>query len=285
MEPTRCFWVNGKNPLYVRYHDEEWARPCHDEQKLYEMLLLECFQAGLSWECILNKRENFRRAFDGFDARKVAAYGEEKLSSLLHDSGIIRNRRKIEAAVTNSRVFLQIQAEFGSFDAYLWGFTGGKSLREPCTERTVSPLSDAISKDLKKRGMRFVGSTTVYSYLQAVGVLAAHTDECFCAREEQLRRIAREEALLDQAAAACETLREALEAYRAAKAPLAELAAYYESEVWRRDFEDDEAGLLPQTLKRGVLSEDTLYDLLSEEKKLRLDMRTLAEEGEPEAEA
>ena len=178
-EPKRCFWCNLKNEAYVKYHDEEWGVPCHDDKRLYELLLLECFQAGLSWECILNKRENFRRSFDGFDVNKVAAYDEQKQSNLMNDSGIIRNRRKIGASVKNSAVFQQIQAEYGSFDSYIWGFTGGKVICERCDQITSSPLSDRISKDLKQRGMIFVGTTIIYSYLQAIGVINGHTAECF----------------------------------------------------------------------------------------------------------
>lgn len=174
----RCAWVNLNNPLYVRYHDEEWGVPLHDDGALYELLILESFQAGLSWECVLNKREAFRQAFDGFDVQKVAAYGEEKIAALTQDAGIIRNRGKIAAAVRNSRVFLEIQAEFGSFDRYLQGFTGGKTYCEEYTLRTTSPLSDALSADLKRRGMRFVGSTILYSYLQSIGVINAHGAEC-----------------------------------------------------------------------------------------------------------
>ena len=181
-EERRCFWVNLKNPLSIRYHDTEWGVPQHSDQKLFEMLILECFQAGLSWECIQNKRENFRKAFDDFDPEKISRYDEEKISALLADPGIVRSRQKIEAAIVDSRVFLEIQKEFGSFDRYLWGFTDGQVRFESCGMRTTSPLSDAVSKDLKKRGMKYVGSTTVYAYLQAVGVLNAHTKECFCYR-------------------------------------------------------------------------------------------------------
>ncbi len=180
--PVRCFWVNLKNPAYVRYHDAEWSRPCHDDRALYELLILECFQAGLSWECVLNKRENFRRAYDGFDVDRVASYGEEKTAALLADPGLIRNRLKVRASIRNSAVFRSIRDEFGSFDRYLWGFTDGKPVREDCSLRTSSPLSDAVSRDLKRRGMTFVGTTIVYSYLQAVGVLAAHEEGCFCCR-------------------------------------------------------------------------------------------------------
>ena len=174
----RCSWVNGKNPLSIQYHDTEWGVPQHSDQKLFEMLILECFQAGLSWECILNKREGFRRAFENFDVEKVSRYGEEKCAQLLADPHIIRNRLKIQACVTNSRVFMQIQKEYGSFDAYIWSFTGGRVLFESCNIRSTSPLSDRISMDLKERGMKFVGSTVVYAYLQAVGILNAHEREC-----------------------------------------------------------------------------------------------------------
>ncbi|WP_366461186.1 DNA-3-methyladenine glycosylase I [uncultured Dialister sp.] len=151
--------------------------PVHDDRKLFEMLLLESFQAGLSWESILNKRENFRRAFDGFDPVKVASYGEEKMESLRQDAGIIRNRLKIRSAVGNAKVFLAIRKEWKTFDSYLWHWTEGRTIRE--TGQTSSPLSDAISKDLKKRGMKFVGTTIIYSYLQAVGVIDSHEEGCF----------------------------------------------------------------------------------------------------------
>ena len=176
--PKRCAYVNMGNPLYIRYHDEEWGIPEHSDQKLFEMLLLECFQAGLSWECVLNKREAFRTAFDHFDVDKIACYGEEKIQQLMNNPAIIRNRLKIKASITNAIVFKQIQAEYGSFDAYIWGYTNGETIIEEYTVRTTSPLSDRISKDLKKRGMKFVGSTIIYSYLQAVGILNAHGKEC-----------------------------------------------------------------------------------------------------------
>ncbi len=152
--------------------------PEHSDRKLYELLILESFQAGLSWECILNKRANFRAAFDGFDIDKVCAFDEAKCEELQNDPGIVRNRLKIAAAVNNSIVFKEIQKEFGSFDAYIWGFTNGGIIVEDYHVRTTSPLSDTISKDLKKRGMKFVGSTIIYSYLQAIGVLNAHGKEC-----------------------------------------------------------------------------------------------------------
>ena len=176
----RCRWCNLATPLYVRYHDEEWGVPCHDDHALYELLILETFQAGLSWETVLNKRARFREVYDGFDLDKVCAYGEEKIARLLSDEGIIRNRLKIRACVTNSRVFMEIQREYGSFDKYIWSFTGGKPIVESCDLRSSSPLSDEISKDLKKRGMKFVGSTIVYAYLQAVGILSAHESCCDC---------------------------------------------------------------------------------------------------------
>ena len=173
----RCFWANPKNERYVRYHDEEWGRPVHDDGKLFEMLLLECFQAGLSWECILNKREGFRQAFAGFDLERVCAFTEEDVERLIQEDAIIRHRRKIEAAVQNARVFREIQKEFGSFARYLWQWTEGEIVHE--YGRTSSPLSDALTKDLKKRGMKFVGATTIYSYLQAVGVIESHEPDCF----------------------------------------------------------------------------------------------------------
>lgn len=176
----RCGWVNMKNPLYIRYHDEEWGVPQHDDRALFELLVLEGFQAGLSWECVLNKREAFRTAYEGFDVEKVSRFDEEKCLALLENPGIIRNRLKVNASVTNARVFREIQRAFGSFDAYIWGFTGGKAVAEPYTLRTTSPLSDQISRDLKKRGMKFVGSVIIYSYLQAIGVINGHGQECDC---------------------------------------------------------------------------------------------------------
>ncbi len=174
----RCAWVNERNALYVKYHDEEWGVPSHDDPYLFEMLVLECFVAGLSWECVLKKREAFRAALAGFDARTLATCGEEEIETLMATPGIVRHRGKIEAAVANSRVFLAICQEFGSFAAYAWGFTGGRVVHEPWQLRTTSPLSDAISRDLKRRGMRFVGSVTIYSWLQAVGIICGHGPEC-----------------------------------------------------------------------------------------------------------
>ena len=184
-EKRRCCWVNLQNPLYVKYHDEEWGVPLHDDQGLYELLILESFQAGLSWECVLNKRESFRLAFDRFDIDKICVYGEEKIEALMGDPAIIRNRRKITAAVKNSAVFKKIQAEYGSFANYIWSFTDGKTVFEEFTVRTTSPLSDAVSADLKRRGMTFVGTTIMYSYLQAIGVINGHEKPCACNQGEQ----------------------------------------------------------------------------------------------------
>ena len=176
---SRCEWVNGEDELYTRYHDEEWGKPVHDDRKLFEMLILESFQAGLSWITVLRKREAFRKAFDGFSPEKIAGYGTEKIEELMQDSSIIRNRRKIEAAINNSKVFMKIAAEYGSFSDYLWHFTSGKVIHESWKERTTSPLSDEVAKDLKKCGMKFVGSTIIYSYLQAVGVIDGHDEGCY----------------------------------------------------------------------------------------------------------
>ena len=172
---NRCRWAKG--PLMIRYHDTEWGIPTRDDRKLYEMLLLEAFQAGLSWHVVLSKRENFRRAFDGFDPHKIAQYGEDKIASLLSDAGLIRCRRKLEGAVCNARCFLAIQQEFGSFSDYIWGWTDGEVICE--NDKTTSELSDKISKNLKKRGMTFVGSTIIYSYLQAIGVINSQEEGCW----------------------------------------------------------------------------------------------------------
>ncbi len=173
----RCRWANPKNERYIRYHDEEWGVPVHDDRTLFEMLILECFQAGLSWECVLNKQNAFREAFDGFDLEKICAYDEDKMEALRNNPGIIRNRLKIKAAVTNARVFRGIQQEYGSFADYIWHWSDSKVIYE--TGRTSSELSDSISRDLKKRGMKFVGTTVIYAYLQAVGVIYSHDAECF----------------------------------------------------------------------------------------------------------
>ena len=179
---NRCRWCNLANPLYLDYHDNEWGVPVHDDGKLFEMLVLEGFQAGLSWECILNKRVAFRDAFDGFDVHKVAGYGDEKIESLMQNPGIVRNRLKIHSAVTNAAVFMTIQEEFGSFDSYLRTFTKGETVYE--YDKATSPLSDAISKDLRKRGMKFVGSKIIYAYLQAIGVVNSHETGCFLYRRK-----------------------------------------------------------------------------------------------------
>lgn len=177
-EMHRCHWVNLNNPLYVKYHDEEWGKPLHDDRALFELLILEEFQAGLSWETVLNKREAFRAAFDGFVPEIVAHYQEGKINELMQNSGIIRNRRKITASIQNARVFLEIATVYDSFDRYIWSFTHGQTIREPYSLRTTSPLSDQIAADLKKRGMHFIGSTIMYSFLQAAGILQAHGEEC-----------------------------------------------------------------------------------------------------------
>ena len=186
---NRCAWT-GANELMMAYHDTEWGVSLHDEQKLFEFLILEGMQAGLSWSTILNKRENFRRAFAEFDVEKVARFGKRDINRLLKDAGIIRNRLKIEAAINNAQRYIEVQHEFGSFDAYIWGFVDGqpikngfKSLKEIPAK---TPLSDAISKDLKTRGFKFVGSTIVYAHMQATGMVNDHTVDCFrykeCAR-------------------------------------------------------------------------------------------------------
>lgn len=174
---TRCHWCNERNPRYVAYHDSEWGVPCHDDHMLFELLILEGFQAGLSWECVLNKRDAFRAAFDQFDWDRIAAYDEDKIAALLADPGIIRNRLKIRAAVRNAAVFRDIRIEFGSFYAYLNLFTGGRVLLE--YDKTTNELSDRISRDLHRRGMRFVGSTIIYAYLQAVGAINSHEPGCY----------------------------------------------------------------------------------------------------------
>ncbi len=178
----RCRWCNPKNPLYISYHDNEWGKQNFADSHLYEMLILESFQAGLSWECVLNKREAFHEAYDGFDIDAVCAYEEKKIASLLENKGIIRNKRKILASIENSRIFKAIIKEYGSFYAYLCSFSRGEILYE--TDRTTNPLSDALSKDLMTRGMRFVGSTIIYSYLQAVGIIVSHEKDCFLYKKD-----------------------------------------------------------------------------------------------------
>ncbi len=179
---TRCAWC-GTDPLYVRYHDEEWGVPLHDDGRLFEMLILEGAQAGLSWITILRKRPAYRKAFDRFDARKIAKYGAAKKRALLADPGIVRNRLKIDATVINARAFLSVREEFGSFDKYIWQFVGGQPLRSRRTGLgdipARTPESDAMSRDLRKRGFKFVGSTICYAFMQAVGMVDDHTIDCF----------------------------------------------------------------------------------------------------------
>jgi DNA-3-methyladenine glycosylase I len=181
-EKTRCKWCVGI-AIYEKYHDEEWGVPVYDDQKLFEFLILETFQAGLSWITILKKRENFKLAFDDFDYKKVALYTEDKIQELLQNAGIIRNQLKIRAAVSNAVAFMKVQDEFGSFSKYIWEFTGGKPInnnRKTLKEvPATTPLSDAISKDLKKRGFKFVGSTVVYAHMQATGMVDDHVEDCW----------------------------------------------------------------------------------------------------------
>jgi DNA-3-methyladenine glycosylase I len=179
----RCRWA-GDDPLYVAYHDREWGRPVHDGRKLFEMLILEGAQAGLSWITILRKRENYRRAFAGFDARRIARFDARKKAALMKDAGIVRNRLKIEAAVTNARAFLLLEKEPGGFDRHVWSFVGGRTIRRPRSSAAVpdrTPESDALSRDLKKRGFKFVGSTICYAFMQACGLVDDHAADCFLA--------------------------------------------------------------------------------------------------------
>ena len=177
----RCKWCNLDNPLYVEYHDKEWCIPNNDDKYLFEMLILESFQAGLSWECVLNKREDFRKAFDNFDIEKICNYNDEKIHELLKNEKIIRNKLKIKASINNSKIFKNIEKEYGSFYKYLMSFTNGKTFYE--VGKTTNDLSDRISKDLIKRGMKFVGSTIIYSYLQAIGIIYSHDKNCFMYKE------------------------------------------------------------------------------------------------------
>lgn len=182
MEKIRCGWCE-KDDLYRKYHDEEWGRPVYDDETIFEFLILESFQAGLSWYTILSKRENFRKAFDHFDYKKIAVYSEQKIAELMNNPGIIRNKLKISAAVTNAQKFIQIQKEFGSFSKYIWGFIEGKPIdHKPKTLSDVpatTEISDMISKDLKRRGFKFVGSTVVYAHMQATGMVNDHLEACF----------------------------------------------------------------------------------------------------------
>ncbi|HNQ27208.1 MAG TPA: DNA-3-methyladenine glycosylase I [Aquaticitalea sp.] len=182
MEKHRCGWCLG-DPIYIAYHDTEWGVPVREDKKLFEFLILETFQAGLSWITILRKRENFRKAFDGFDYQKIAHYGQNKLDALLSDPGIIRNKLKVHAAVTNAKAFIELQNEYGSFNQYIWSFVGGKPIKNSLKHYKDAPaktiLSDTISKDLKKRGFKFVGSTVVYAHMQATGMVNDHEIGCF----------------------------------------------------------------------------------------------------------
>lgn len=175
----RCKWLNEKNEKYVYYHDHEWGVANYDDDYMFEFLILESFQAGLSWETILNKRENFRQAFDNFNYKKIANYDENKITELLNNSGIIRNKLKINAAIKNAKVFMEIQNEFNSFSNYIWSFTNNQVIKNTDDKlKTSSELSDKISKDLIKRGMNFVGTTIIYSYLQAIGIINDHELDC-----------------------------------------------------------------------------------------------------------
>ena len=177
----RCKWCNLNNPLYIEYHDKEWSIPNFDDKYLFEMLILESFQAGLSWECILNKRKYFKKAYENFDIDKIINFDERKIKELLSNDKIIRNKLKINASINNAKIFKNIQNEYGSFYKYLLTFTKNKILKE--TNKTTNDLSDSISKDLIKRGMKFVGSTIIYSYLQATGFIYSHEKECFMSKE------------------------------------------------------------------------------------------------------
>lgn len=177
----RCAWCE-KDDLYRNYHDNEWGKPVYDDKTIFEFLILETFQAGLSWYTILAKRENFRKAFDNFDLIKIANYSEEKMAELAEDAGIIRNKLKIKATVTNAQAFIKVQEEFGTFSKYIWGFVDGKPIdNKPKTlseVKATTPISDALSKDLKKRGFKFVGSTVVYAHMQATGMVNDHVMDC-----------------------------------------------------------------------------------------------------------
>ena len=181
MEKRRCEWC-GNDPLYMAYHDEEWGNPVYEERKLFEFLLLETFQAGLSWITILRKRENFRAAFDDFDYQKIAHYDQVKIDALLQDAGIIRNKLKVNSAIINAKLFINIQEEYGSFSKYIWSFVDGKPITNTFKSMAEvpanTPLSDAISKDLKKRGFKFVGTTVMYAFMQATGMVNDHATYC-----------------------------------------------------------------------------------------------------------
>jgi len=182
MNTHRCPWP-GNNPLMIAYHDEEWGVPLHDDQKIFEFMILDAFQAGLSWQTIINKRENFRNAFSGFDVNLIAQYNENDFERLMNDAGIIRNKAKIRATIGNAMAFIEVQKEFGTFDRYIWQFTGGKSILnqwEMLSELPAkTPVSDAMSKDLLKRGFKFVGSTICYAFMQAAGMVNDHLVSCY----------------------------------------------------------------------------------------------------------
>ena len=178
---NRCKWLNLNNPIYVRYHDEEWGKPKYNDKELFELLILEMFQAGLSWECILNKRNSFRLAFDNFDYNIISNYNGNKINELLNNKNIIRNKLKIQAAINNAKVFIKIQEEYKTFSNYIWSFTNNKIIKSIDDNLKVSSaLSDEISKDLKRRGMKFVGTIIIYSYLQAIGIIDDHELDCMC---------------------------------------------------------------------------------------------------------
>lgn len=182
-QKSRCKWCNPKNSKYIKYHDKEWCKPNFNEKYLFEMLILESFQAGLSWECVLNKREDFRKAYDNFEIDKICKYDDKKIQELMQNKKIIRNKLKIKASINNAQIFKEIQKEYGKFNKYLTTFTKEKIIYE--TNKTTNNLSDKISKDLQKRGMKFVGSTIIYSYLQAIGAIYSHDKECFMYKEEK----------------------------------------------------------------------------------------------------
>ncbi|MBR0058929.1 MAG: DNA-3-methyladenine glycosylase I [Methanobrevibacter sp.] len=177
MTKKRCRWVEGKEEIYIKYHDEEWGVPKYDDDILFEMLILEMFQAGLFWITILKKREAFKKAFDDFNIDKIMKYDESKVNELLENEGIIRNKLKINATINNAKIFRKIQKEYGSFSAYIWSYTDGKIIK--AEYKTKSDLSEKISKDLKEKGMKFVGPTIIYSYMESIGIIDNHTPDCF----------------------------------------------------------------------------------------------------------
>ena len=191
MTLQRCGWVNLNNPRYVQYHDEEWGVPCHDETRLFEMLNLEGAQAGLSWETVLNKRDSYRAAFDQWDVEKIAGYDAAKVASLLADPGIVRNRLKVAATITNAQSYLKLRDEIGGLDPFLWSYVDGQPLHNNWTDLSQVPaktlLSDRLSKDLAKRGFKFVGSTIIYAYLQGIGVINDHVQDCHCHASQRRR--------------------------------------------------------------------------------------------------